>query len=34
LPQSEDEKRRYEDAGIRREIRQAEKVRKLERLKP
>jgi acyl-CoA hydrolase len=34
LPQSEDEKRRYEDAGIRREIRQAEKTRKRERLKP
>ena len=33
LPQSEDEKRRYEDAGKRREIRQAHKMRKLERIK-
>jgi hypothetical protein len=34
LPETEDEKRRYDDAGRRREIRQAEKIRKLERLKP
>jgi len=34
LPESADEKRRYEDAGRRREIRRAEKMRKLERLKP
>jgi acyl-CoA hydrolase len=34
LPETEDEKRRYEDAGRRREIRQAEKTRKLERFKP
>jgi acyl-CoA hydrolase len=34
LPETEDEKRRYDDAGRRREIRQAEKMRKLERLKP
>ena len=34
LPETEDEKRRYEDAGRRREIRQAEKIRKLERSKP
>ncbi len=34
LPETADEKRRYEDAGRRREIRRAEKMRKLERLKP
>ena len=34
LPQSADEKRRYEDAYRRREIWRAEKMRKLERLKP
>jgi acyl-CoA hydrolase len=34
LPETEDERRRYEDAGRRREIRQAEKNRKLERFKP
>ena len=32
LPGTADEKRRYEDAGRRREIRRAEKMRKLERL--
>ena len=32
LPESADEKRRYEDAGRRREIWRAEKMRKLERL--
>ena len=31
LPETADEKRRYEDAGRRREVRQAEKMRKLER---
>jgi acyl-CoA hydrolase len=34
LPESADEKRRYEDAYRRREIWRAEKMRKLERLKP
>jgi acyl-CoA hydrolase len=34
LPETEDEKRRYEDAGRRREVRRAEKMRKLERFNP
>ena len=34
LPETDDEKRRYEDAGRRREVRRAEKMRKLERFNP